>query len=166
MDAKREAYPFAGALCVAAGNLMTAVHQAAGSPPTDDVDDLSADDRRLWTAAGVAYGAAASCAALSARLLLVEREALREHVAEIDAPRRFELGVTTLEATEARAWRATVRAAAAARAELARCAALYSARERGSDVADTVRQLTDYVDELAAVLERIEPNAAPEDSSV
>jgi hypothetical protein len=157
MNAKHEVYPFAGALCVTTGKLLTAVHRAAGPPPSADGGELLDSDRRLRTAAGVAYGAAAACSALSARLLLVEREALRERVAEIDAPRSLELGVTALDATETASWRSTVRAAAAAAAELSRCADLWSVQNAAEGVQDLIFQLAAYVDELVAVLERIEP---------
>lgn len=165
VDVKREAYPFAGALCVAAGNLLTSLHQIAGSPPTTGAQDLPGEARRLWTAVGVTFGAAASCAALSARLLLMERESLREQLTEIDAPLRFEFGVTTLEGTESRAWRGTVRAAAAARTELARCAGLWPSQEFGDAVPAAIQHLAAYVDELVAVLERTEP-AEPSAESV
>lgn len=162
MDPKREAYPFAGALCVAAGDLLARVHEAAGPPPSGDAEDLDGDRRRLAAAAAAGYGAAAACAALSARLLLIEREAMRDRLPEVGVPARYELGVTTLEATESRVWQATVRAAAAARGELATAAALWAVDglAEHDGVSAAVTRLVSYVDELLPVLERIEPAEA------
>jgi hypothetical protein len=157
MDPKREAYPFAGALSVTAGNLLAQVHESAGAPPSADASEWTADQRTLWAAAGRAYGAIAACSAVAARLLLIEKEALRQQVPEVGVPQRFELGATTLEASEARAWAATVRAAAAARGELAGCLSAWVDLPGADRILRLTGQLIDYVDELAAVFERIEP---------
>jgi hypothetical protein len=159
MDPKREAYPFAGALCVAAGDLLARIHEVAGPPPVGSADELDEDRRALAAAAAAGYGAAAACAALSGRLLLMARDATREQLPRVRISRRFELGVTVLEATETRAWRSTVRAAAAARDEVEICREVWSADEfdDASDVLGAVGRLASYIDELTLVLERIEP---------
>jgi hypothetical protein len=160
MDAKREAYPFAGALCVTAGALLAQIHDAAGPPPARAGFHLPDDQRGLAVAAATGYGAAAACAALSARLLLIEREMTCEQLPEVPRSRALELGVTIVESTEAQAWRATVRAAAAARAELEVCVGAWSGGKEltnAAEVVATANRLIAYIDELVAVLERIEP---------
>ena len=126
MDPNREAYPFAGALCVA-GELLTRLHEVAGPPPTS-AEDLSDHDRALAVAAAAGYGASAACAALAGRLLLIERAASRALIPEVAEAGLPEAGITTLDPVESRAWRQTVWAAAATRVELERCAAALSAQ--------------------------------------
>ena len=163
MDPNREAYPFAGALCVAAGELLTRLHEVTGPPPTS-AEDLSDHDRALAVAAAAGYGASAACAALAGRLLLIERAASRALIPEVAEAGLPEAGITTLDPVESRAWRQTVWAAAATRVELERCAAALSA-QGAPDMPGVVRELArliDYVDELTGVLERIEPQSGPD----
>ena len=158
MDPNREAYPFAGALSVSAADLLSRLHEVAGTPPVSAAE-LSADDRAMAVAAAATYGAAAACCALAGRLLLMQRATSRAMIPEVTDAALPEVGVTTLDPVDSHAWRSTVWAAAATRVELERCATAWSSEFAPNAPAVVVElaRLIEYVDQLTSVLERIEP---------
>jgi uncharacterized protein YhdP len=159
MEARRRLYALAGAMSVETAELLRSLHRAVGGPA--DVEEMPPRRRTLLPAAVRTYGAAAACSALAARLLLTERAVAAAGLADPAPPPVAERGVTVLEENDLAAWRATVRATAAAAAEINAAGKLWQAAgEFASDeVLDALSRLADYADELSQILERSEPAA-------
>jgi hypothetical protein len=159
MDSQRRLYALAGALAVETAELLKSVHRAVGAP--GDASEIPPRRRGLLAAAARSYGAAAACSGLTARLLLVERDAAAQRLGDLPPPHLAEVGITFLEDKPQAAWRALVRACAAALAELgdARAAWVAAADEMGDPVVSTLETMMRYVDDVAGVLEVSEPPA-------
>lgn len=159
MSADRRSYALAGALSVDTAELLRELHRAVGAP--GDTDDVPPRRRGLLPAAARTYGAAAACNALAARLLLQERDAAAKRLDDFPASQIAERGVTELEESDLSIWRATVRATAAAAAELASAVSAWQTTDDGAGepVVRALKHLSDYVNELSQILERSEPSA-------
>ena len=151
-------YALAGALSVETAELLRELHRVVGAP--GEVGEVPPRRRALMAAAARTYGAAAACSALTARLLLAERDSAAARLGEPVAPQLAEFGVTTLGGNGALAdWRTTVRAAAAALGELMAAKSSWQATDDdlGDKVTVTLDALMGYVDDVATALEKLEP---------
>src|SRR4051812_18371629 len=111
MDAERRCYALAGAMAVETAQLLKALHRLVGPP--GELEEIPPRRRSLLPATTRTYSAAAACSALTARLLLAERDLVAGRLGESSAAHIAEPGVTILEATPLAAWRGTMRATAA-----------------------------------------------------
>lgn len=160
MDQSRgERYALAGALSVTTAELLQQVHRVAGGPVAD-VDALSEDRRSTLAAAASARAAAAACSALVARLLIIERDALRRQLPEVSRPELVEPGVTSVE-LEPYLWQASLRVVRATRAEVAAAVEQWQHcdGERAKPITLTLEQLLEYADALSDLL--VPSNARP-----
>ena len=156
MHPQRQLYALAGAMSVEAAELLKTVHRLVGQP--GDVSDIPPRRRGLLSAAARTYGAIAACNALTGRVLLMERDAACCRLGEVYSPHLPIIGATALEESEPSTWRGTVRASAAALAELAASRdAWRSTTEEGEAALQGVEALMRYVDEVASVLEAVDP---------
>jgi hypothetical protein len=144
-------------MSVETSELLKGVHRAVGVP--GHLTEVPPRRRALLAAAVQSYGAAAACSGLTAWLLLAERDAAAERIGEIVRPRVSVPGVTSLDAAPRSTWRATVRASAAASAELLEARAGWTgvADDAGEAAIAAIDRLLNYVDEIALVLEKSEP---------
>jgi hypothetical protein len=164
-DARVQRYALAGAMAVKISDLLRHVHAAGGGRAvnlsTASGAAASSDDVSLVVRVSRALTVAGACSAVVARLAIMEREAAGAAIGIVDPPQRLEPGVTVLEALPHSTWAATVRAVAAAGAEISAVRPAWE-RAKGSDEQDVrgdLETLLNYVDRLAALLEVTEPGA-------
>jgi hypothetical protein len=156
MPSQRRLYALAGAMAVETAELLKTLHRLVG-PPGESAD-VPPRRRGLVAAAVRTYGALGACSALTARLLLLERDAACQRLGELPGPHLPVVGVTVLEETDRASWRGTVRAVAAALAELADARDAWRATaEDGETAVTSLETLMRYVDDVATVLESAEP---------
>jgi hypothetical protein len=151
---RRRRYALAGALSVQTAELLREVHRVAGAP-----GDAPARRQPVVGAAARTYGVAAACLALTARLLLEQRDLAVAEMMDVPPPGIAELGVTCREQDERAAWRSGVRVTAAALAELADARQLWAAApdNMGDSVVALLDVMVGYVEEIARHLESSEP---------
>src|SRR4051794_13580357 len=146
-------------MTVTNSDLIRELHRAIGGPPGLDGETGDSESMAVASAGARALSAAAACSAVVARLFLVERDEARVALRLLDPPQRLEPGVTALEESQHSVWSATVRAVAAAGAEVvgARSAWEVWDTEAASAVRSDLDTLLQYVDRLALLLESTEP---------
>jgi hypothetical protein len=149
VEDRRRAYALAAGLAALVSQLLRRVHDIAGGPLSAP-RSLPAHRQALRVAATDAYAAAAAGSAVSARLLLLERDAANREMSGVTLPRTLELGVTTLEGSQQRQQRATNRSFQAA-AEAVDAAwkawSTWGGPEAG-EIQDLLLQMRDYLNEL------------------
>jgi len=159
VDSQRRLYALAGAMSVQTAELLKAQHRVVGAP--GDVGDIPPRRRAQLGAAVRTYGAVAACCALTARLLLHERDAAGAGLDVLPVPPVVVVGANVLEPNPLSSWRATVRATAAALAELRDAKAAWSTLTDSADaeLSAHVERMIQYVSEVGDILESSEPGA-------
>src|SRR5579875_3272389 len=108
-DVRARCYAVAGALLITSSDCFRLLHLLTASPARHDATTVTGDRRAMIVAAAKSRAALAACAALTARLLLTERQRASADFPEIGGPSHAELGVTALERQGRPVWSATVR---------------------------------------------------------
>lgn len=160
---RSRSYALAGAFAVTTSELLRRLHDLAGGPGRRDLSTMTQHQRAVLGAAAHGYSAAAACSALTARLLLHERELVGAEVPGVAPPTRIELGVTALEGLDHMSWRVTTRVALAAHAEIetARGAWTQWGGPDSVEVQGLLATMTAYAENVLDLLDRTEPVDLP-----